>query len=101
MERAARKRAQEREKRVQAAFDASGGLYTATLHAPPHPHTVVGLAVGDERPSAMEAVVSMQADAVGLGADGVLGVAICVASTATSDFWYVAYGTAVKWAQTE
>ncbi|MGW0362946.1 hypothetical protein [Streptomyces sp. NPDC002990] len=93
--------------REQAAHDASGSLYTITLDAPPHPHTAVGMAVGAARPTPMEAVVSMQQYARALGADGVLGVAICTdpggvgigSSELTPRF--VAYGTAVQWAQSE
>lgn len=62
-----RKEMKEYKQRVQAradieqdAYDVSGSFYTVTLDAPPHPHTVVGVAVGAARPSAMEAVVSMQ-----------------------------------------
>lgn len=103
MDRDLKKRFQDRAVNEQAAHDVSGGFYTATLHAPPHPHTVVGLAVGAAMPSAMEAVVSMQQYARGLGADGVLGVAICGDPSGTGVFQprFVAYGTAVQWATSE
>jgi hypothetical protein len=96
----------DREKRLQKAreaYEADGLLYMATLDAPPHPHTALGLAVGQERYSAMEAVLSMQAHAESLGADGVLGVSICAypAPYMHANGYYVAYGTAVKWAQSE
>jgi hypothetical protein len=96
-----KKRLKAREERLQAAFEASGSMYIATLPAPPHPHTALTLAVGRECASAMEAVVSMQADAQELGADGVLGVQICSMMDAVGKFWYLAYGTAVKWAEPE
>jgi hypothetical protein len=96
-----KKRLREREERMQAAYGASNGFYTATLPAPPHPHIALGLAVGRECETAMEAVVSMQADAQNLGADGVLGVAICPVPSPVERSWFVAYGTAVKWAREE
>ncbi|WP_037676818.1 heavy metal-binding domain-containing protein [Streptomyces griseus] len=103
MNRQQKKERQERQERVQAAYDASADVYTATLDAPPHPHIALGLAVGEERLSAMEAVVSMQAYARSLGADGVLGVSICAVPTlhVHAHGRYVAYGTAVKWAAVE
>ncbi|MER6518663.1 heavy metal-binding domain-containing protein [Streptomyces sp. NPDC001553] len=102
MERSIRKRLQLEAERGQAAHDVSGDFYTATLHAPPDPHLVVGLAVGQPKASAMEAVVSMQAYARALGADGVLGVSICTETRSMgSDAGYVAYGTAVQWAPSE
>lgn len=103
-----KQRLQARADREQDAHDVSGSFYTVTLDAPPHPHTVVGVAVGAAMPSAMEAVVSMQEYARGLGADGVLGMAICTDPQGSrgvgSDFGiprFVAYGTAVRWASPE
>jgi hypothetical protein len=96
--RAEKKAAEERARRLQDAYDASGSFYSATLHAPPHPHTLVGLVAGRERETVMEAVVSMQADARALGADGVLGVSVCPMVYPWGSR-FVAYGTAVKWAQ--
>ncbi|MBT2457729.1 hypothetical protein [Streptomyces sp. ISL-86] len=102
MERRLKKQLQDRAEKEQAAHDISGDMYTATLHAPLHPHTVLGLAVGQPRPSAMEAVVSMQAYARALGADGVLGVAICAEPRSGGyDSAYVAYGTAMQWAPSD
>lgn len=92
----------------QAAHDVSGNFYTVTLDAPPHPHTVVGVAVGAAMPSVMEAVVSMQEYARGLGADGVLGMAICSDPQGVLGIGvglhgprFIAYGTAVRWASSE
>ncbi|GAA0324902.1 hypothetical protein GCM10010302_75060 [Streptomyces polychromogenes] len=103
-----RQRLQVRADIEQDAHNVSGGFYTVTLDAPPHPHSVVGVAVGAPMPSAMEAVVSMQEYARGLGADGVLGMAICTDPQGSrgigNDFGtprFIAYGTAVRWASSE
>ncbi|MFD9394382.1 heavy metal-binding domain-containing protein [Streptomyces sp. NPDC060000] len=103
MNRSEKKEREQRLQKVQAAYEADDLLYMTTLDAPPHPHTALGLAVGQERYSAMEAVLSMQAHAESLGADGVLGVSICAypAPYQHANGYYVAYGTAVKWAPTE
>lgn len=94
-----KREARERAEREWAAREASTGFYTATLPAPPHPHHVLGVVAGGWCLSAMEAVVSMQNDARELGADGVLGVTI---TPSGSDLrFFFAYGTAVKWAQSE
>ncbi|MFG2130822.1 hypothetical protein ACGFNV_23810 [Streptomyces sp. NPDC048751] len=92
-----------REKQVQDAFDRSTGFYTATVDAPPYPHTVLGVVVGQERSSPVEALVSMQEGARALGADGVLGTVITGAppTSVPNNPRYFAYGTAVRWAATE
>ncbi|UUU23847.1 YbjQ family protein [Streptomyces sp. DSM 40750] len=95
--RAEKKERQLREQQLKEAYSAHTGFYSATLDAPPHPHTALGLAVGGQQLSAIEAVVSMQAYARARGADGVLGVSICSVPTIPASF--VAYGTAVKWAE--
>lgn len=99
MDRKIRKELEERDRREQAAGDASIGFYTATVDAPPHPHTVLGIAAGHRRGTPMEAVLSMQHRASELGADGVLGASIMVVGTHADIF--IAYGTAVQWGQTE
>ncbi|WP_423834742.1 heavy metal-binding domain-containing protein [Streptomyces manipurensis] len=102
----------ERKRRIlndmeDAAHDASGGLYSITLDAPPFPHTALGMAVGELRATPMQAVVSMQEHARELGADGVLGVAICAdpqglgMGTSALTPRFVAYGTAVQWARSD
>ncbi|MFF5938366.1 hypothetical protein [Streptomyces sp. NPDC012508] len=97
MDRKIRKELDELDRRDLAAGDASIGFYTATVDAPPHPHTVLGIAAGDTRATPMEAVLSMQRRAREIGADGVLGASIIV----VSHRMYVAYGTAVQWAHSE
>ncbi|MEU6984732.1 heavy metal-binding domain-containing protein [Streptomyces sp. NPDC046324] len=99
MDRKIRKELEELDRRDQAAGDASISFYTATVDAPPHPHTVLGIAAGDKRATPMEAVLSMQRRASDIGADGVLGVSIIAVGTHTDMF--LAYGTAVQWAHSE
>ncbi|MEU6946817.1 hypothetical protein ABZ957_16550 [Streptomyces sp. NPDC046316] len=99
MDRKIRKELEERDRRNQAAGDASISFYTATVDAPPHPHTVLGIAAGHERATPMEAVLSMQRRASEIGADGVLGASIM--AVGTHPYRFIAYGTAVQWAQTE
>ncbi|MEU7113633.1 hypothetical protein [Streptomyces sp. NPDC046182] len=99
MDRKIRKELEERDRRNQAAGDASISFYTATVDAPPHPHTVLGIAAGHKRATPMEAVLSMQHRASEIGADGVLGASIMAVGMYTD--MYIAYGTAVQWAQSE
>ncbi|MFC9931373.1 hypothetical protein [Streptomyces sp. NPDC127190] len=103
MERSPKKRVWTRAGREQAAYEASESFYTATVHAPPHPHTVVGLAVGQPMPTVMEAVVSMQEDARELEADGVLGLQVVNDTDGLhgQHRLFIAYGTAVRWGQPE
>ncbi|MDT9692160.1 hypothetical protein Q5762_28285 [Streptomyces sp. P9(2023)] len=99
MDRKYKKELEEIARRNQTAGDNSLGFYTATVDAPPHPHTVLGIAAGSRWGTPMEAVVSMQRRASEIGADGVLGVSI-IAVGLHADL-YVAYGTAVRWVQSE
>ncbi|MFC8277318.1 hypothetical protein ACFUJR_33265 [Streptomyces sp. NPDC057271] len=99
MDRKTKRELEERERRETAAGEAAIGFYTATVDAPPHPHTVLGVAAGDRRATPMEAVLSMQRRASHYGADGVLGVSIIAVGMYTDN--YIAYGTAVQWAQAE
>ncbi|MEU9999240.1 heavy metal-binding domain-containing protein [Streptomyces sp. NPDC050848] len=99
MNRQEKKEQRERNEREWAAREASLGFYSVTVPAPPHPHTAVGVVAGYRRESPTQAVVSMQEEARELGADGVLGVSIIAVGTTTS--LYIAYGTAVRWAQSE
>ncbi|MER7955539.1 hypothetical protein [Streptomyces sp. NPDC096030] len=99
MDRKIKKEREELLRRDEAAGEAGIGFYSATLDAPPHPHTVLGIAAGERRATPMEAVLSMQHRASGYGADGVLGVSIMAVGMYTD--MYIAYGTAVQWAHAE
>ncbi|MFD3946259.1 heavy metal-binding domain-containing protein [Streptomyces sp. NPDC058579] len=99
MDRKQKKEQQERNEREWAAREATLGFYSVTLPAPPHPNTALGVVAGYPRSSPTEAVQSMQDEARRLGADGVLGVSIIAETQFVSR--YIAYGTAVQWAQPE
>ncbi|MFF9914436.1 hypothetical protein [Streptomyces sp. NPDC013457] len=99
MDRKMKREHEERQQRELTAGETAIGFYSATLDAPPHPHTVLGIAAGEKRGTPMEAVLSMQNRASHYGADGVLGVSI-IAIGAHPEL-YLAYGTAVRWAQAE
>ncbi|MFD3870259.1 hypothetical protein [Streptomyces sp. NPDC058623] len=71
-----------------------------TLPAPPDPHTTLGVVARFWQPTVMEVVASMQSEARKPGADGVLGVSI-VPDAGHARTYFVAYGTAVQWAQPE
>lgn len=100
MDRKQKKEFEARQEREWAAREASLGFYSVTVPAPPHPHTALGIVAGYSRRSVMEAVTSMQSEARGLGADGVLGVSI-VPDVGQFSTHFVAYGTAVRWAPSE
>ncbi|MFF3014836.1 heavy metal-binding domain-containing protein [Streptomyces sp. NPDC057939] len=100
MDRKQKKEFDERQRREWAAREASRGFYSVTVPSPPDPHTALNVVAGYQRDSVMEAVESMQIEARKLDADGVLGVSIVpVVGYYTTTF--VAYGTAVQWAQPE
>ncbi|MEU4271064.1 heavy metal-binding domain-containing protein [Streptomyces sp. NPDC026092] len=99
MDRKQKKEQQERNEREWAAREATLGFYSVTLPAPPHPHTALGVVAGYAQDTPTQAVTSMQTEAHKIGADGVLGVSIIPVAGLIAT--YVAYGTAVQWAQPE
>ncbi|MEU9027254.1 heavy metal-binding domain-containing protein [Streptomyces sp. NPDC048383] len=100
MDRKLKKEIEEGWKREWAAREDSRSFYSVTVPAPPDPHTALGIVAGYQQPTVMEAVASMQSEARKLDADGVLGVSVIPQVTSHSTY-FVAYGTAVQWAQPE
>ncbi|WP_218780127.1 hypothetical protein, partial [Cellulomonas iranensis] len=87
-------------KREAANREHSRSFYSVTVPAPQDPNTALSIVAGYQQPTVMEAVASMQSEACKLDADGVLGVFVIPQVTSHSTY-FVAYGTAVQWAQPE